>query len=62
VGHQEGVREPRRCARQGEDLIQFGIAKSDYLKVEDHIAFKLIHRMCTISDLDVLHMHEMLRR
>jgi hypothetical protein len=26
VGHQEGAIETRRCARQGGDQIQFGIA------------------------------------
>jgi hypothetical protein len=30
VGHQEDVGEPRRCARQGGDLIQFRILESDF--------------------------------
>jgi hypothetical protein len=27
------------------------------LGVQDHIHFKLMYRMCTMSDLDILHMH-----
>jgi hypothetical protein len=33
VGYQEGAREPSRCARQGEDIIQFGIAESDFKSI-----------------------------
>jgi hypothetical protein len=52
--HQEGAGELRRRAREGGEPIQFGIRPG----VQDHLIFKL-H---TTSVLDVLHMHEKLRR
>jgi hypothetical protein len=39
VGHQEGAIEPRRCARQGGDPIQFRIIESDF---ESNSEFKTI--------------------
>jgi hypothetical protein len=51
--HQEGAGEPRRCAREGGEPIQFGITE---------FIFKLTSRLHTTSVLDVIHKHGKLRR
>jgi hypothetical protein len=58
MGHQGCAREPKRHA-------QFGILELNFESnsgVQYYIAFKLMPKMHTTSDLDVLHIHEKLRR
>jgi hypothetical protein len=50
VGHQEDAREPRKRAQESGGPIQF--------RVQDHLAFKLMHMTHMTSDLDVLYIHE----
>jgi hypothetical protein len=60
--YQEGAGEPRKCAREGGEPIQFGIADLVQLGVQDHLVFKLTSRLHTTSILDILHMHGKIRR